>query len=221
MLYCEAREIVQQLTYSLLLRASHDRLSIGTTKLVKLLYLIDCEYYRWNRKTLTDAAWIFFHYGPYCEALIEAANATPDILVVGEVELDDGKSFREYRVKAFHDDPIANTHFSVRGPVESIYKGWAAFDLSLLLDHVYYETAPMLAAVRHCALDFSLISNPKEAKKIEVARDFRQLIPADKRNALRKRFRESVKSNPKHRQPLTVQLDETDEAALLAMGDRD
>jgi hypothetical protein len=215
------REIVQDLTYSVLLRASRDRLCIGTTKLVKLLYLVDCEYYRWKRETLTGAPWIFYHFGPYCEEMIEVANATPGVVVAGEIELEDGKSFREYRVEEFRGDPIEKVHFSIRGPVESVYKRWAAVDLALLLDHVYFETAPMLTAERHRALDFSLIPNPKDAAKPEVARDFSKLIPADRRDALRKRLRASVEKYPVQRHPLTLQLDETDAAALLAMGDKD
>ena len=54
--------IVHDICYSLLSRASHDRIAVGTTKLVKLFYLIDCEYYRWHRKTLTEAQWIFYHF---------------------------------------------------------------------------------------------------------------------------------------------------------------
>ena len=43
-------EMVQKLSYGLLLRASHDRLLFGTTKLIKLIYLVDCEYFRWNHR---------------------------------------------------------------------------------------------------------------------------------------------------------------------------
>ena len=35
------------------------------TKVAKLLYLVDVEYYRRHGRTLTELAWRFLHYGPY------------------------------------------------------------------------------------------------------------------------------------------------------------
>jgi uncharacterized protein YwgA len=66
--------IVSDVAYSLLSRAERDRLQIGTTRLVKLLYLIDCDYFKWKRETLTGAAWVFYHYGPYSAELIDVVN---------------------------------------------------------------------------------------------------------------------------------------------------
>ena len=48
--------------------------SIGKTKLVKLLYLIDVENWRRRRKTLTGLEWRFYHYGPYAFEIEDALN---------------------------------------------------------------------------------------------------------------------------------------------------
>jgi hypothetical protein len=73
-------------------RASHDRIAISTTKLIKLPHLIDCEYFQWQRQTLTEAPWVFFHYGPYCEELVEVGCARVDChSVLPRVGHDDSK----------------------------------------------------------------------------------------------------------------------------------
>src|SRR6266849_3614938 len=38
---------------------------VTKTKLLKLLYLFDVEYYRAHRQTFTGFSWKFFHLGPW------------------------------------------------------------------------------------------------------------------------------------------------------------
>jgi hypothetical protein len=38
---------------------------VTKTKLLKILYLFDIEYYRTNRRTFTGFDWKFFHLGPW------------------------------------------------------------------------------------------------------------------------------------------------------------
>jgi len=213
--------LVQDICYSLLSRASHDRIAIGTTKLIKLLYLIDCEYFQWHRKTLTEAPWVFFHYGPYCEELVEVAHHTPGVESLPEVEFEDGKSFRGYRLTEFHSDPIEHAHFSVRGVVDGVYRRWGPVDLALVLDHVYFETQPMMNAVRFQPLDFSLIPNPRDAEREEKPRDFASLIPEERKRALRARLAESAGKHTVRQKPIRVEIDEVTAKALETMGERD
>ena len=42
------------------------------TKLVKLLYLIDLEYWKKREKTFTGLNYISYYYGPYSEEIIDA-----------------------------------------------------------------------------------------------------------------------------------------------------
>lgn len=214
-------QLVQDICYSFLSRASQDQIAIGTTKLVKLLYLIDCEYFQWHRKTLTDAPWLFYHYGPYCEELIEVAHHTPGIAPLQEVEFEDGKFFRGYRLTEFHGDPMQHAHFTVRGVVDDVYRCWGAVDLALVLDHVYYETQPMMNAVRFQPLDFSLIPNPRDAEREERPRNFASLIPEDRKRALRARLRESAGKYLARQKSITVAIDEVTADALETMGERD
>lgn len=216
------RQVVHDICYSLLSRASHDRIVIGTTKLVKLFYLIDCEYYRWHGKTLTEAPWIFYHFGPYAEELITEAHKTFGVEALTKEEFEEKKFFRGYHIKSWHSDPIEKAHFSIRGAVDSVYQKWAGVDLELLLDHVYFETPPMLQAKRFEPLDFSLIpSGQLRMCPPEQARDFSTLIPAKLQEALRAKLKANVARQPIARRPLSVPIDEVMQGALAQMGERD
>jgi len=46
-------------------KADEEKILIGRTVLVKLIYLLDVEFYRTNRSLYTGLEWIFFKYGPY------------------------------------------------------------------------------------------------------------------------------------------------------------
>jgi uncharacterized phage-associated protein len=214
--------IIHDICYSLLSRASRDRVVVGTTKLVKLFYLIDCEYYRWHRKTLTGAPWIFFHYGPYAEELVTAAHDTNGIEALSKEEFEEKKFFRGYQIKSWRSDPIEKAHFSIRGAVDSIYQKWAGVDLELLLDHVYFETPPMLQAKRFEPLDFSLIPDARlKMCPPEWARDFSDVIPANRREALLAKLKASVNQRAMSRRPISVQIDDAMQSALTKMGERD
>lgn len=217
------QEVIHDICYSLLSRAARDKIMIGTTKLVKLFYLIDCEFYRWHGKTLTEAPWIFYHFGPYSEELVAVAHKTFGIETRAKDEFEEAKSFRGYQIKSWHSDPIEKAHFNIRGVVDSVYQKWAGLDLESLLDHVYFETPPMLQAKRFEPLDFTLIPSGRRvcSPPPEPARDFSDLIPANRRNALRARLKANAAHHPVVRKPLSVPIDEIMQGALARMGERD
>src|ERR1700730_1177960 len=47
---------------------------VTKTKLLKLLYLFDVEYYRAHRQTFTGFGWKFFHLGPWAAAFDPALD---------------------------------------------------------------------------------------------------------------------------------------------------
>jgi hypothetical protein len=191
---------------------------LGTTKLVKLFYLIDHEFYRWHRRTLTDATWVFYHYGPYCEDLVQTAQAADGIEPEPVFEFSEGKFYRGYRVTKGFLDASGRWPAPIRGIVESVYQRWAPATLPLLLDHVYFETQPMLSATRFQPLDFSVIPDPKQP--VDAVRDFSAVISKDKGEALRRRL-QARKGGYRPSQPVRVSLDAASESALLAMGEED
>jgi len=212
------KPLVQDLAFYLLSRTCSERLCVGTTKLVKLFYLIDHEFYRWHRRTLTEAVWRFHHFGPYCEELVEAAGSADGIQPEPVTEFAEGKFFRGYRVKEARPEVGRSWPAPVRGIVDSVFQLWAPVELPLLLDYVYFETQPMLRATRFALLDFSVIPNPKEP--VEAARDFSKLIPKEKGELLRRRMVARA-GGYQPTKPMAVKLDSASESAFRAMGDED
>ncbi len=208
--------LVQEIAYYLLSHAAHDGVSVGTTKLVKLFYLIDHEYYRWHRRTLTDAPWQFYHYGPYCEELVQAAQKASGIEPEQAFEFSEGKFYRGYKVTTCHTDASSRWPAPVRAAVTSVYERWGPATLPLLLDYVYFETQPMLHATRFKPLDFSVIPDPRQV--VEAPRDFSKLISKEKREGLRRRLL-AREGGYRVTRPMQVNLDAASESALLAMGE--
>ena len=174
--------------------------NFGKTKLVKLLYLADVEYFRrWSRQ-LTNIDWLFYHYGPYSSAIDEALKElnfditeekfvtrkgfTAQVITVPEylyVQADAQLSEREKRV------------------LNKVLEEWGMEDLNPLLSHVYFETEPMLQAERGERLDFSKI----------VARPLRKptlgdVLPSDSARKFHERFQAAkAASTPKRIGPVS------------------
>jgi hypothetical protein len=132
---------------------------VTKTKLLKLLYLIDVEFYRSHRQTFTGFDWKFFHLGPWSAdfdpllsnllasgTLIERIGTKPEyetkFYYVAEPH-DLGKLFKS-----------ATDEFALKG----VLKTWAESSTGEILDHVYFHTEPMEHGVRNERLDFSSIS---------------------------------------------------------------
>lgn len=180
--------LIQRLARAILVRGRCDRYQIGRTKLVKMLYLLDCEYYRYVGRTLTGADWIFHHYGPYARDLVEAVEATPGIRFFQRPLPDGERDFIDYAVE---DDGSGATRFplEIQGLLDRVFEDWAGADLAGLLDHVYFETPPMLDARRGDRLDFSRIPRAGAAPPEPV--DPYRLLDAETRERLRRGWEEA------------------------------
>lgn len=109
------------------------------TRLVKLMYLTEVEYYRRTGKRLTDLPWKFHHFGPYASVL---GN------YLGNPNVDSIAWSITHRANpADHD---------VLRCVVQVVQRWGDADLNELLDYVYFETEPMQAAHRGERLEFSV-----------------------------------------------------------------
>lgn len=148
--------LVHDICNYMLSRAKEEDITIGRTKLIKLFYLMDIEYYKSRGELLTQSNWIFFHYGPYAFDLNEAINRTPGIRFLGKTMIDDTRQIIDYEVLETASG-IAGTNPEIEAIIETIYRRWAIEDLSSLLDYVYFETEPMLVARKNEALDFSAV----------------------------------------------------------------
>jgi len=124
-------------------------------------------------------------------------------------DLEDGRSFRKYSISSQQRDPLESSRPEIRGIANRIYQKWAGVDLNLLLDHVYFETAPMLTAQRSRRLDFSQIPLSRESEG-EPVRDFSAIIPREKQQAVLSRIRQRRKARTHLRTAWHLSLEEGD-----------
>lgn len=161
------KEKVLNIFKEILKQAREEGYSVGITQLVKFLYLLEVEYYRFYQQRLTNLEWKFFHYGPYAPE-IEEILKSPDI-DQEEIDISDERIFRKLlvakdRYKKYTTEP------EVIRLITRIVNEWGGADLRSLLDYVYFETEPMQDVKRREVLDFSEIKpwHIKKVKKIKV-----------------------------------------------------
>jgi hypothetical protein len=135
---------------------------VTKTKLLKLLYLFDVEFYRVHRRLFTEFNWKFFHLGPWTREF----DPVIDDLVAQNVLVQIESTKSEYDTKFFRaESPSDFTHFfssfKEEAPLRSVLNTWGDRATGEILDFVYFRTEPMEHGIRNEPLDFSLI--PEEA----------------------------------------------------------
>jgi hypothetical protein len=130
---------------------------VTKTKLLKLLYLFDVEYYRVHRQIFTRFSWKFFHLGPWAAEF----DPTLDGMVIRGA-LVQQRSNSDFETAFFKPAE----RFDPRAPFDngkdesilrSVLKRWGSRSTGEILDYVYFQTAPMEAGIRNAPLDFSVI----------------------------------------------------------------
>jgi hypothetical protein len=132
--------------------------SVSKTKLLKLLYLLDVEYYRQHRKLFTGFDWKFFHLGPWTR---EFETVLSDLLNRGVL------AERPYETPEFESSLLhAEEHVDLRDVVpepmnalllQRVLNDWGTRSTVEILDHVYFRTEPMEHGIRNERLEFSWI----------------------------------------------------------------
>lgn len=128
---------------------------VTKTKLLKLLYLFDVEFYRDYRKTFTGFSWKFFHLGPW------ASQYDPilDGVLASEALLEHfGKHDTPlYRSVEYVDTSALKWNVRDESILRRVLRRWATSGTNEILDYAYFHTEPMQNAIRNEPLDFSLI----------------------------------------------------------------
>lgn len=143
--------------------------AVSKTKLLKLLYLCEVEFYRAYRQRLTSFDWKFYHLGPWARSYDDVltglvANEQLIATTVEGLEYDTTL----YRVllpepKLRDLFPSAQEAFTV----EHVLNRWVKPPTPELLNYVYFHTEPMLEAQRGDKLNFDTIQ-PELPKKFEL-----------------------------------------------------
>lgn len=171
-------ELIPSLAYYVTERGGY----LTKTKLLKLLYLFDVEFYRAHGSTFTGFNWKYFHLGPW-------TNEFDPLLqeLVEDETLIETKSFKtDYETKFYRASEPSDLgklfeKFSDQAILTTILNTWAESSTGEILDYIYFHTEPMEYGIRNQPLDFSRIvqqptqkyvrtSSGKSTKEIAAAR---------------------------------------------------
>jgi len=161
---------------------------VTKTKLLKLLYLFDVEYYRVHRRTFTGFPWKFFHLGPWArdfDPVLQQLTSHNLLLASVSTKYDD-TSF--YRTADVIDPGTLFNSFSDEALLRSVLNTWSESSTAEILDHVYFHTEPMQHGIRNEPLDFAVIKpeKPERYKRENSGISEKEL------QRLRRKFRERV-----------------------------
>lgn len=146
------RNLVRNLSLYIVDQLQDMEAPISTIRLVKLLYLIDSEYYRRHREHLTGIDWIKYHYGPYFMALPEIIKSLGIDLETREIETERGRGFTFRTLEEQSLRGIVDSSTEIL--INRVIKRWANEDTSELLRNVY-ETLPVKHSQFNEPLDFT------------------------------------------------------------------
>ncbi len=131
---------------------------ITTTKLVKLLYLMDVEYYRKTKKKLTDFEWFYYHYGPYPKAKFQ--EYIEELVAEKKVFIEKKKAEKPFMLYHYIGEKPSKLSGSNKAIliVNRIISEYGSFSLNALLDYVYHTT-PFEGTKNNEKIDFSKLDD--------------------------------------------------------------
>ncbi len=152
---------MDELTKKLIIRtwqnSRENRISLCVTRTTKLMYLIEWEYFAWERERLTSLDWIYLHYGPWSSKLStilqKEFNTSPEKELPG--------SFRQvfWAPPEFnHVDTKLKTE--LEGIVQRVFETFGPMPTMDIVRYIYFNTEPMQYAKRKQALDFMRTRKP-------------------------------------------------------------
>jgi len=129
----------------------------GQTRITKLMYLIEWEYFAWERERLTSLDWIYLHYGPWSQNLstiLEKEFKAPD------EEVGPGKFRQVYWTPPEYDYVDTRFKGDLEGIVERVLETFGPLGTEDIIRYVYFNTEPMQHAKRKQPLDFGKTRKP-------------------------------------------------------------
>lgn len=163
---------------------------LNKTKLIKYLYLIDVEYFRYHKKTFTGFNWIFYDFGPWSyeyNDIIREMSKSPEFTITQSSRSEYDTNFiscaESEEFESIFDD--IDDELRAKGIVDK----WADEPLNLLLNYVYFRTEPMEDAERYKPLDFTKIHTLESILKFKLTKGITNLKErAAVQNTIKKRL---------------------------------
>ena len=147
--------------------------SLTTVRLVKFVYLADLYHARWHDgQTYTNLPWAFIYYGPYCRNVMTEIDS---VAAAGFIKCDRFQSKfaddKDYNIFSCKDQESET--FRVKLPLAIISDLKDAIkkygdETAALLDYVYFDTEPMMDAVKDEILDFLKAKRPETTTQINL-----------------------------------------------------
>jgi hypothetical protein len=134
------------------------------TRLVKLAYLVELAFARAGAERVTDLDWRFHHYGPYAAGVDQVIDSLLATKALRPIRPKPG-ALRPIHLYRARFPPAGLLAPELRAVTDEVVSRWGRAELEDLLNHVYFETAPMRAAVRGQTLD--LAAEETEAGRVE------------------------------------------------------
>jgi hypothetical protein len=133
-----------------------------TIKLIKLLYLVEYEYYKKHRRRLTELRWIFYKYGPFAFEIRKVQQNIVN-LEEEEKELDSGMVIKLLGISSAYDfiEERFISDFEISAIIKNLVSNWKDKSTKELLNYVYHHTEPMISAEKLKEIDFSVIPEPQ------------------------------------------------------------
>ncbi|MBN2286904.1 MAG: hypothetical protein JXI43_10685 [Tissierellales bacterium] len=143
--------------------ATADGRTVNKTKLLKFVYMMDVAYYRKHRQILSGYTWIFYKYGPWTSSFDnDYWNLRKNQKLFVTETKEDGYSEDIIR---FRRD-LEGIEKMPPSEISLLFKRtcakWLDKDLSTLLNHIYFETEPMIGAKKGEELDFEKIDTDEQ-----------------------------------------------------------
>lgn len=181
---------VQELVRAIATCAREAEGFLTKTKLLKILYLLDVEFYRKHAQMLTQFRYVFYKYGPWdpgYDSLLSEMTDTGLIRINAGTRRDLDTQFVD-TVKQLSPDQIFKRSEDL-WLFKQVVSPWLDLPTSRILDYVYFSTEPMIDAQRDDELDFSKIDRTMS----RYIREPRHQVPVDRVKAMRAKIAAAIK----------------------------
>lgn len=194
---------LRELVIAIVSRVTESGARVSKTKLLKLLYLFDIEWYRSHQEIFTGFNWKFYLLGPWTD------EYDPTLVKYEGNGLERERSKDSYGTEFIKTDETVRLRdlFDTRDEeiiLEDMIRTWAKVPTEEMLDHIYFRTEPMDQAVRDERLDFRKVSSesPRKYRRTKSGLTKQQLSALRERAAERlETVRQRERELPKFTQP--------------------
>jgi len=168
-------DLVKKLVIRICQNSYENRMPVCVTRATKLMYLIEWEYFAWERERLTSLDWIYLHYGPWSP---ELSNILQKEFAAPPEEEQSGPFRQVYWRPPQFDDIDTHLPMELEGVVQRVFETFGTMDTPEIIRYVYFNTEPMQRARRREALDFKNTRKPlKPFNPVKaLSKDVRQAL---------------------------------------------